>query len=109
MIPIFFAVLLSIYGAFGGGSLGLVIAQLYPVLGWWPLLLSVILGPFAGWIYQRRAKRLEFVELRLVSCSLTQGSFLRLRAHRDELIAMELELAKSLQLKSDGSLLASPI
>jgi hypothetical protein len=34
---------------------------------------------------------------------------LRLRAHRDELIAIELELAESLQLASDGSLLTSPI
>jgi len=34
---------------------------------------------------------------------------LRIRAHRDELIAMELELAKRLNLNSDGSLLSSPI
>ena len=38
-----------------------------------------------------------------------EGSTLRVRAHRDELIAMELELAKKLQLASDGSLLSSPI
>ena len=37
------------------------------------------------------------------------GSTLRLRAHRDELIAIELELSESLELSSDGSLLSSPI
>jgi hypothetical protein len=31
------------------------------------------------------------------------------RAHRDELIALELELAEPLQLASDGALLSSPI
>jgi hypothetical protein len=34
---------------------------------------------------------------------------LRLRAHRDELIAMEVDLGPRLQLASDGSLLHSPI
>ena len=37
------------------------------------------------------------------------GSTLRLRAHRDELIAIERELGPALQLASDGSLLSSPI
>jgi hypothetical protein len=37
------------------------------------------------------------------------GSTLRLRAHRDELIAIERELGPGLQLASDGSLLSSPI
>jgi len=33
------AVLLSALGAIGAGSLGLVVRQLLPALGWWPLLL----------------------------------------------------------------------
>ena len=37
------------------------------------------------------------------------GVTVRLRAHRDELIAIELELADTLELSSDGSLLSSPI
>ena len=37
------------------------------------------------------------------------GSALRLRAHRDELIALELELGPQLGLFSDGDLLKSPI
>ncbi|WP_320666837.1 cofactor assembly of complex C subunit B [Prochlorococcus sp. MIT 1307] len=103
------AVLLSIFGSLGSACLGLVITQLYPVLGWWPLLLALIGGPAAGFVYQRRAARMECLELRLISSAEEEGSLLRIRAHRDELIAIELELAKSLQLATDGSLLSSPI
>jgi hypothetical protein len=49
------------------------------------------------------------VELRLVSHDLATGSALRLRAHRDELIALELELGPQLGLFSDSNLLSSPI
>ena len=82
--------------------------QLWPVLGWGPLLLG-LLGPGAGLLYRRRAERAETVELRLVSDDDAPGSTLRLRAHRDELIALELELGPELQLASDGALLSSPI
>ena len=44
------AILLSVLGTIGAGSLGLVVRQMNPSLGWWPLLLSA-LGPLAGWIY----------------------------------------------------------
>ena len=102
------AVLLSIYGTVGAACLGLVLFQLFPILSWWPLLLA-LLGPLAGLIYQRRSERVEALELRLISPPESNRSALRLRAHRDELIAMELELSKSLDLASDGSLLSSPI
>ena len=103
------AVLLSIFGGLGSACLGLVIRQLYPVLDWWPLLLAIVGGPLAGFIYRSRAARIESFELRLLSSAESQNSVLRIRAHRDELIAMELELSKSLDLSSDGSLLSSPI
>ncbi len=103
------ALLLSFYGALGSASLGLVIRQLYPVLGWWPLLLVIVGGPAAGFVYARRAERIEFLEIRLMSAEDHATTLLRIRAHRDELIAMELELGKSLNLTSDGSLLSSPI
>ncbi len=103
------AVFLTILGALGAGCLGLVICQLYPDLGWWPLLLAAIGGPIAGLVYKKRAARAEDLELRLMNSDATNGSNLRLRAHRDELIALEIELGKSLQLASDGSLLSSPI
>jgi len=103
------AVLLSIFGGLGSACLGLVIRQLYPFLGWWPLLLALLGGPAAGFVYRRRAARMELLELRLMSSAEDEESILRIRAHRDELIAMELELAKSLCLGSDGSLLSSPI
>ncbi|MFM9110049.1 MAG: cofactor assembly of complex C subunit B [Prochlorococcaceae cyanobacterium] len=102
------AVLLSLLGSLGAASLGLVLVQLWPELGWWPLLLGLA-GPLAGWIYRRRAARSESLELRLISDDGGSGTSLRLRAHRDELIAIEQELAPSLGLASDGSLLQSPI
>jgi len=103
------AVLLSLLGGAGAACLGLVLRQVLPALGWWPLLLG-LLGPAAGLLYMRRAARGESLELRLMSdASPSGGSTLRLRAHRDELIAMEVELGPRLQLASDGSLLSSPI
>jgi hypothetical protein len=85
------AVLLSLLGGLGAGCLGLVWHQLLPLLGWWPLLLDLP-GPLAGLLYRRRAARDETVELRLISHDQATGSALKLRAHRDELIALELEL-----------------
>lgn len=102
------ALLLSLLGAVGAACLGLVIAQLLPVLGLWPVLLA-LLGPLAGVLYRRRAARAETLELRLLSERDVAPSNLRLRAHRDELIAIEQELGARLQLASDGSLLSSPI
>ncbi len=102
-------VFLSLLGGLGAGCLGLVIRQLYPLLGWWPLLLPIVGGPFAGFVYKQRSARVETLELRLMSSKEAKGSILRLRAHRDELIVMELQLAKSLDMSSDGSLLSSPI
>jgi hypothetical protein len=102
------AVLLSVLGGLGAGCLGLVLRQLLPQLGWWPLVL-IALGPLAGLLYRRRASRDETVELRLLSHDRATGSALRLRAHRDELIALELELGPQLGLFSDSNLLSSPI
>ena len=103
------AILLSTLGGLGSACLGLVIRQIYPALGWWPLILALVGGPAAGFIYRLRAARMESLELRLISSAESDESILRIRAHRDELIAMELELAKSLDLASDGSLLSSPV
>lgn len=102
------AVLLSLLGSVGAACLGLVIRQVLPQLGWWPLLLA-LLGPAAGLLYRSRAKRAETFELRLMEGDAIQGSTLRLRAHRDELIAIETELGPTLLLASDGRLLSSPI
>nr|YP_009530852.1 hypothetical protein PMNZ_608 [Paulinella micropora]AXY63541.1 hypothetical protein PMNZ_608 [Paulinella micropora] len=102
------AILLSALGTIGAGCLGLIIVQLFPSIGWWPLL-SVLLGPIAGRFYQIRAARPERVEFQLVSDDVNTGALLQLRAHRDELIALELELGPSLGLVSDGDLLSSPL
>ena len=66
-------------------------------------------GPMAGALYPRRAARPEALELQLLPPPEGEGSAIRLRAHRDELIAIELELAETLELASDGSLLSSPV
>ena len=105
---LFLTIFLSILCGVGGGCLGLVICQLNPNVSWWPLLL-ISIGPIAGFFYRGRASRLESVELKLLSSDSHSTSLIRIRAHRDELIAMEVELSKKLKLASNGSLIASPI
>ncbi len=105
----FLAVFLSCLGGLGAASLGLVLIQLYPSLNWWPLMLAPIGAPLTGMIYRKRSKREEFLELKLLSSELSNKSILRIRAHRDELIAIQLELSKSLELTSENSLFSSPI
>lgn len=102
------AVLLSSLGAVGAASLGLVLRQLLPQLGFWPLLLA-LLGPMAGLLYRRKAERVETFELRLLPPQDFCPTTLRLRGHRDELIAVEQELGRPLNLHSDGELLSSPV
>ena len=106
----FLAILLGFLGGFGSCSLGLVIIQIYPVLGWWPILLGLIGGPLSGFLYSKKSAREEKFELRLINREdENQITFMRLRAHRDELISLENELGEKLQLKSDGSLFKTPI
>ncbi len=105
----FLAIFLGILGFFGSCSLGLVIIQIYPFLGWWPILLGLIGGPTSGIIYFKKSAREEKFELRLIEKDDNKNTFMRLRAHRDELISLENELGEKLQLKSDGSLFKTPI
>ncbi len=103
----FLAIFLGLLGGFGSCALGLVIVQIYPELGWWPILLGLIGGPLSGIIYSKKSAREEKFELRLISDK--DLTLMRLRAHRDELISLENELGEKLQLKSDGSLFKTPI
>ena len=103
----FLAIFLSLLGGFGSCALGLVIIQIYPKLGWWPILLGLIGAPLTGMIYFKKSAREEKFELRLVSNE--EMTSMRLRAHRDELISLENELTDRLELKSDGSLFKTPI
>ena len=105
----FLVVFLSFLGGLGSASLGLVLKQLYPFLSWWPLLLAVIGAPLAGIIYRKKSHREESLELKLLSSEISNESILRIKAHRDELIAIQLELSESLKLSSENSLLSSPI
>tara|TARA_B100000214_G_C23820554_1_gene559424 strand:- start:276 stop:833 length:558 start_codon:yes stop_codon:yes gene_type:complete len=105
----FLVIFLSCLGGLGAACLGLVLIQLYPVLGWWPLLLAAIGAPLAGMIYRIKSQREESLELKLLSSEQSDFSILRIKAHRDELIAIQLELSDSLELSSENSLLSSPI
>ena len=102
------AIFLSVLCRLGGACLGLVVLQLYPGLSWWPLALAG-LGPFAGVFYRNRSSRQESLEIRLISSFNDAETVLRIRAHRDELIAIDAELSKRLKLASDASLTSSPI
>ena len=104
------AIFLSLLGGFGSCALGLVIIQIYPNLGWWPILLGLIGGPLSGTIYFKKSAREEKFELRLISnIDSEEMTLIRLRAHRDELISLENELSNRLELSSDGSLFKTPI
>ena len=106
----FLAIFLSLLGGFGSCALGLVIIQIYPILGWWPILLGLIGGPLSGIIYFKKSAREEKFELRLISNENSEKiTLIRLRAHRDELISLENELSDRLALKSDGSLFKTPV
>ena len=105
----FLAIFLSCLGGLGSACLGLVLIQLYPSLSWWPLLLAAIGAPLAGMIYRIKSKREESLEIKLLSSELSNISILRIKAHRDELIAIQLELSDNLKLSSENSLLSSPI
>ena len=104
------AIFLGLLGGFGSCALGLVIIQIYPNLGWWPILLGLIGGPLSGMIYFNKSAREEKFELRLISNENNEEmTLIRLRAHRDVLISLENELSDRLKLKSDGSLFKTPI
>ena len=105
----FLVIFLSCLGGLGSACLGLVLIQLYPFLNWWPLLLAVIGAPLSGYIYRIRSQRQESLEVKLLSSDLSDSSILRIKAHRDELIAIQSELSESLKLSSENSLLSSPI
>ena len=104
------AIFLSLLGGLGSCALGLVIIQISPTLGWWPILLGLIGGPLSGIIYFKKSAREEKFEFRLISNEDKEEiTSMRLRAHRDELISLENELSDRLGLKSDGSLFKTPI
>ncbi len=104
------AIFLSLLGGFGSCALGLVIIQIFPTLGWWPILLGLIGGPLSGIIYFKKSAREEKFELRLINSEDNEKmTSMRLRAHRDELISLENDLSDKLELKSDGSLFKTPI
>ena len=103
------AIFLSILGGLGSCALGLVLVQMYPILNWWPILLGLIGGPLSGFVYFKNSQREEIFELKLINENELKFTQLRLRAHRDELIAFENELKVKLELQTDGSLFKTPV
>ena len=103
------AIFLSILGGLGSCSLALVFIQIYPFLNWWPILLGLVGGPISGFVYFKNSQREEIFEFKLINENQIQSTQLRLRAHRDELIAFEKDLKDKLELQSDGSLFKTPI
>tara|TARA_Y100000589_G_C27181559_1_gene641011 strand:- start:234 stop:791 length:558 start_codon:yes stop_codon:yes gene_type:complete len=103
------AAFLALLGGLGSCCLGLVITQIFPILSWWPILLGLIGGPLTAIIYSERSQREEIFEFRLLSEGDIEPTQLRLKAHRDELIAFESELKDKLLIKSDGSLFKTPV
>ena len=53
----FLAIFLGFLGGFGSCALGLVIIQIYPELGWWPILLGLVGGPFSCLLYTSPSPR----------------------------------------------------
>ena len=93
------AVLLAFLGCSGGAALGLVVSQaLTDSSPPWPLALGLV-GLTAAPVYLRRAQRQEQLEIRLLTPDQVVPSRLVMRVHRDELLAVEAELGKTLQLQ----------
>lgn len=92
------AALLALLGCCGGVALGLVIIQVAPNSHLWPLALG-LLGVAAAPIYLRRAQRREQLQIRLLTPDQVVPSCLMMRVHRDELLVLEAELGKTLQLR----------
>ncbi len=93
----FLAIFLTMLGAGGTLCLGLVLGMLVPQQGQIFLAL-VLLSPLAGVFYWKKAGRSEQVSLKLESVAESESqikSFVTVRAHRDELAAMQ----KALNLK----------
>ena len=92
------ALLLALLGCCGGEALGLVLGLALPGNQPWTLALGLAGLPAAP-VYLRRAQRREQLEIRLLSPDPVVPSRLAMRVHRDELLAMEAALGKTLQLQ----------
>jgi len=92
------AVLLALLGCCGGAALGLAISQILPGSQPWPLALGLV-GLAAAPVYLRRAQRREQLAIRLLTPDQVVPCRLVMRVHRDELLAVEAELEKTLQLR----------
>lgn len=87
------AIFLSLLAATGLGCLALVLALLFPTVGWGFAGLLVV-APLAGVFYWRGATRPEQVSFRIaeVGTGRDRVTCLRVSAHRDELLTLQGQL-----------------
>ncbi|MEM0981237.1 MAG: cofactor assembly of complex C subunit B [Cyanobacteria bacterium P01_H01_bin.58] len=94
---IFLAFFLTLLAGVGLLCLSLITTIEFPRSGYWPYSL-LLLAPVATWFYWRGATRLETVDFELNPSAIATpeskkgNSFLRMSAHRDELIVLESKL-----------------
>jgi hypothetical protein len=91
---IFLAIFLSLLAAVGLGCIALVLALTFPQVGW-SFAVLVGIAPGAGIFYWRGAVRPETVSFQVLSgdtTEVTEGTRLRVTAHRDELMALQSQL-----------------
>ncbi|MEO1093358.1 MAG: cofactor assembly of complex C subunit B [Cyanobacteria bacterium J06638_28] len=94
---IFLASFLTLLAGVGLLCLSLITTIEFPQSGYWPYSL-LLLAPVATWFYWRGATRLETVDFELNPSEFSTpdsskgNSFLRMSAHRDELIVLESKL-----------------
>jgi Flp pilus assembly protein TadB len=94
---LFLAIFLGTLAAVGLLCFVLVLAILFPSIGWWWLGL-VLLAPLASLFYWRRAAREEAIAFKVAPPSTAQAaspkaaSLLTVQAHRDEIIQLEAAL-----------------
>jgi Cofactor assembly of complex C subunit B len=87
---LFLAIFLSFLAALGLFSLALVLSYLFPDYSQFTLFV-IILSPLAGLFYWNKSGRTEQVLLKIEPVSVNKTT-VTVRAHRDELIAMEQSL-----------------
>jgi hypothetical protein len=93
----FLAIFLSLLAGCGSLCLSLVLATIFPQIGYLFLLL-ILVSPLAGWFYWQQARRLERVLLSVepsTSNASNQMTAIEIVGHRDELAIFRSELKLS--------------
>jgi Cofactor assembly of complex C subunit B len=93
----FLAIFLSLLAAAGSLCLSLVLATIFPHIGYL-FLLPILVSPLAGWFYWQQAGRLEQISLSVEPASsnaANEMTAIEIVGHRDELAIFQSELKLS--------------